>query len=195
MIDINIREVRSNYLLKVATETIKKFKREHKNECLYAFTLISPPEGSSVCCAFATEEGLTNIATNYINNHPRIARNNILEDQRLSLRWLNPDEGWHYYFFDSEFSEFWLRPFTTGELNLFDESTESICVSVLQRLDETNIFGSETERNRIVLGFTYGSDPDDFMNFAKEVNPPQVYSRLCDEIRESRKVNGVASPI
>ncbi len=195
MVDINIVEARSNYLLKVVIEAIKKFRAEHENECLYSFTLISPPEGSSVCCSFATEEGLTNIATDYINNHPRIARNNTLEDQRVSLRWLNPDEGWYYYFFDDNFSEFWLKPFTTGELKLFDESTDSICIDVLRRLDEVNTFGSETQRSRIVLGFTYGSDPDDFINFAKEVNPPQVYSRLCDEIRESCKVNGVVSPI
>jgi hypothetical protein len=185
---------RTDKLLKATIETIKKFKVEHQGEELYSFTFVAPAEGTSVCCAFATEEGLTDIATDYVNNSAS-ARGNTIDRQRMSLRWLNPDEGWHYYFFDDSFCEFWLYPFTNKELLLFDGSTETICLEVLKQLNMMNVFGSGTERDSIVIGLTYGSDPDDFLKFAGNVNSLVAYGKMCDEIREACKINGVDSPI
>jgi hypothetical protein len=58
-----------------------------------------------------------------------------------------------------------------------------------------NVFGSGTERDSIVIGLTYGSDPDDFLKFAGNVNSLVAYGKMCDEIREACKINGVDSPI
>jgi Domain of unknown function (DUF4303) len=186
---------RSEQLLQATVAIIKQFKAEHPKEKQYSFSFVAPPEGTSVCCTFATEEGLTNIATEYVNNVPGISKDNSIETQRISLRWLNPDEGWYYYYFGDIFDGLWLQPFITGGLEEFDESTEDICVDTLKELDKMGLFGKGDDRNLIVIGFTYGYDPDDFLNFAKEVNPPIIYDRLCVEIRESCKINGVESPV
>jgi Domain of unknown function (DUF4303) len=186
---------RTEQLSQVVIATIDKFKTEHFNEKLYAFAFVASPEGDSVHCAFATEEGLTNIAAEYTSRYPSISKDDSLETQRVSLRWLNPDDGWYYYSFGDIFDDFWSKPFAMNDLELFDESTENICVNTLKRLDEMGLFGKDGDRNSIIVGFTYGSDPDDFLHFAKEVNPPTAYNRLCEEIRESCKNNGVESPI
>jgi Domain of unknown function (DUF4303) len=178
-----------------AISVVEKFKAEHSEEKLYSFTFVAPSEGHSIYCAFATEEMLTELAKGYIKNSANTFKDNLIERQRVALRWLNPDEGWYYYFFDNELNDFWLEPFTTGKLELFDRSTENICLEVLQILDQMNVFGTGSKRDSITIGFTYGCDPDDFLEFAKQVNSPVVYHRLCDEIREACAINGVKSPV
>jgi hypothetical protein len=186
---------RSDKLLQETIATIEKFKIEQQCKKLYSFTFVAAPEGTSVSCAFATEEGLTDIATYYVNQRRSGSKVNTIDMERLALRWLNPDEGWHYYFFDDVFNAFWLEPFTNKDLELFDGSTESICMDVLKQLNMMHIFGRGAKRDSIIIGLTYGCDPDDFLKFAQHVNPPIAYGKMCDEIRAGCKISGVESPV
>ena len=71
------------------------------------------------------------------------------------------------------------------------ESDEAItllfetAVDVLKALDRENVFGSEFERSRLVLGVWMGDQSDeDRIAFAQRLNPKHIANRFAKELEE-----------
>ena len=68
----------------------------------------------------------------------------------------------------------------------YDGTLEGLCIEVLKELDSVGTFGTGSERERVVLGICYiGGDNSEkeFLNWAKQVNPPKVFKRLRQELK------------
>jgi hypothetical protein len=68
---------------------------------------------------------------------------------------------------------------------MYDGTLNGICIEVLKRMDAEGAFGTGPERERVVLGICYiGGDnsQEEFLGWAKQVNPSSVYKRLRKEL-------------
>ncbi len=153
---------------------------------MYGFALVAPPEGFSICCAIATEETLNNVAKEYKSKGYIAKQGDTFTLLKQVLRW-NPADGWHWYLFqEDEGILLELRQaFDSGEIKMFDGTTESICIQALKQLDQAYAFGFGEERENIAISFTYGEDPEDFMDFSEQLNSQRVVQRLKKEVADS----------
>jgi hypothetical protein len=113
------------------------------------------------------------------------------EQLRLWLRWANPDDGWAY----GEFAErFEVRRalqqlLESGEIG---EGCEELFIEILSslqdRLSRGEPTGSISERP-IVVGFTYGTDPRDFLLTAIRANPYPLVRRLWAEAWQAEEIS------
>jgi hypothetical protein len=165
-------------LCQTTRETMRQFRREHPGEDLYAFALVPSPHHDGIICAFATEQGLDRVAGRYLASGSGSREGDPLPLLRQWLRWANPDDGWYFYGNgDDPFAR--LVPEYQGKGRPW---TPPLCIEALQRLDAEGTFGAGADRERVVIGVTYGEDPEDFARFAKDSNPAAVWARMRQEM-------------
>jgi hypothetical protein len=168
---------------------VRAFRRERPGEHPYAFALVGGQSGNYVGFAIATEEGLRETAKKYAESGYRCERwewETVDDVERLSvwLRWANPDDGWRYGDFDdSEELRRSLRLlFDTGELSDEAGKFEAFCTDkVLVPLSRDPGWAHDPLSQSLIVGFTYGGDPRDFLRSATRANP---YPRVIELWRQ-----------
>lgn len=152
----------------------------------YAFALIGGQCGNHLGYAIATVEGLKRLAADYESQGYRYLggkRERFDNREQLSiwLRWANPDDGWLYGSFpkDSQVQTSLAKIVKAGELGEDAEKMEEVCTDVLASLQIERKW--KPWSGRIVVGFTYGEDPRDFLRTATRATPYPLVRKLWAE--------------
>jgi len=162
---------------------VEAFRRDRPGERPYAFALIGGQSRNFVSFAIATEEGLRETAAEYVARGYRYdahewERADHAERLTVWLRWANPDDGWRYGDFadSAALCDSVRRLFEGGELTDDDGVFEAFCTDeVLSPLARDPRWTSDRPDRPMIVGFTYGGDPDDFLRSATRANPyPRV---------------------
>jgi hypothetical protein len=174
-------------LIACAHDFLNRLAERQPNERLYAFLFEISCEGFSAHGAAATEEGLTRCVQKLIEGGRGDDFGNDLEKGRARYRWWGPEDGGWYQQPDEAFQpvqELLQRAEDEGLYETYSDNLNRLCIEALQAMDAVGRFGSGPARGRVVLGVCYiGADnsPEEFLGWAKEVNPPAVYRRLRRE--------------
>jgi hypothetical protein len=151
--------------------------------------------------ALATEEGLRRVAAEYDRLGYRYQGEDWEEfDNReklaLWLRWANPDDGWHFGDFPKRFR---VQPqleelVRSGGLGDNGKDFEEFCTEVLASLQGLPAWREQTAGGPVVVGFTYGEDPRDFLRTATRANPYPLVRRMWEEQRQADELNQRIKP-
>ena len=175
---------------------VRAFRRGRPDERPYAFALVGGQAGDSIGFAIATEEGLRAAAKKYADLGYRYEGEDwedVDHAEKLAvwLRWSNPDDGWRYRDFEN------LEALGRSLRLLFDrgESTdegggfEAFCTDeVLSPLSRDPDWAGDPLGRPLVVGFTYGEDPRDFLRSATRANPYPVVMELWREHLQAQEV-------
>jgi hypothetical protein len=176
-----------------------EFCCRHPSEDPYAFALVGDPTGDYLGYAVATEQGLLRVASDYERRGYRYQgydgeQFDNREKLMVWLRWANPDDGWTYGEFPERFDvqRAILQLFESGEIGGGGEEFEELCTEILSSLQDLLSRGhpsaSNSERS-IVIGFTYGTDPRDFLLTATRANPYPLVRRLWAEAWKAEEIS------
>ena len=168
---------------------LREFCEQHSAETLYGYALLGQTSGDYLGCAFATEEGLRQVAARYAKLGYRYV---LFKSERLAsteelatwLRWANPDDGWYFDELpEHDRVQTELHALVeAGELGDGGADLEEFCTDVLASLQNVPAWQEEMARAQVVVGFTYGQDPRDFLRTATRANPYSVVKRLWSEM-------------
>jgi hypothetical protein len=173
---------------------MRRFRAAHPEETPYAYALLggqSPSLGSVV----ATEEGLQRVAAKYVKLGWRYG--NVVEPTPLTaellaawLRWANPDDGWYFWGLpDHEQVQAALAALIgAGGLGRGGAELEEFSTGVLASLQDMPEWREEMARGTVIVGFTHGEDPRDFLRTATRANPYPVVRRLWAETWKAEEV-------
>lgn len=168
--------------LRTAAETfLRAVSKEHPGETLYGFLFEISCEGFSAHGAAATEEGLRRYAEEYAAEDGGDA-----DQLQAEFRWGSTEDAW-YQQPDAAFdavNRLLARAEREGLNEMCGGVLEGLCIDVLKELDAAGTFGTGAARERVILGVCYiGGDnsPEEFLGWAKQVNPPRVFKRLRAE--------------
>ena len=171
---------------------LHRVAEENPGETPYAFLFEIACEGFSAHGAIATEEALTRYSKAQLPKVKPIEALDPLPVVQSCFRWAGPEDGWHQQpdtAFDAV-NELLRRANTENLYEMYDGSLNEMCLHVLRQMDQAGQFGQGERRERVVLGICYiGGDNSDeeFLGWAKRVNPPSVMKRLQREMKQSRK--------
>jgi hypothetical protein len=167
---------------------LRAFRQQHTDETPYAFALLGGTGRDHLGCAVATEEGLLRVAAKY---HKRGYRHVLLRSERPAtceeladwLRWANPDDGCHIGGLPEHerVQDELCALVEAGGLGEDGVAFEEFCTDVLASLQDMPAWQREMTKGRVVVGFTYGSNPRDFLRTATRANPFRVVSQLWRE--------------
>jgi hypothetical protein len=155
--------------------------KKHPGETLYGFLFEVSEVGYAANGAAATEEGLLRYATKYAEEE-----GGDVSERAAEFRWGSTEDGWY---------QEPTKPFDgvndllerAEEQELYAEYSgvlEQLCLDALRELDAAGMFGSGPERERVAIGVCHtGGDNTEqqFLGWAKQVNPPIVFKRLKAE--------------
>jgi hypothetical protein len=190
---VSLEEIRLG-LRTSAEEFLGTVARNQPGESLYSFLFEVSCEGFSAHGAAATEEALTRFAELEIANGPRVRSKNPLEAIKSAYRWGSIEDAW-YQKPDSAFKSVnkLLRQAEKQKLyKLYDGTLTELCLQVLREMDDDAFFGRGEARQTVVLGLCYtGGDNSDeeFLDWARHVNPVKVVDRLQEEITRCRSAS------
>jgi hypothetical protein len=167
----------------------REFRERHADETPYALALVGSAGSGWLGYAVATEERLQRIAADYEGRGYRYQGwdwEDFDNRERLAawLRWSNPDDGWRL----NEFSErFEVASglndlLKTGALGEDGEDLEEFCTDALASICHA------PEWRGVVVGFTYGEDPRDYLRTATRVNRYRTVLRLWREFRRAEEL-------
>jgi hypothetical protein len=165
-----------------AVDFLNRVGDVHPGETPYAFLFEISPSGFSAHGTVGTEEALTRFAERGIGK----GYGDSVDSLRADFRWGSPEDAW-YQQPDDAFDAVNALLGQAEEASLYqryDGTLETLCLEVLKAMDTDGIFGTGAEREKIVLGLCYiGGDnsAQEFLGWAKQVNPPKVYKRLRKE--------------
>jgi hypothetical protein len=172
-----------------------QFNEQHVDATPYAFALIGGPCAEYLGYAVPTEEGLQRLAAQYDSRGYRYQGSeweqfDNFEKLATWLRWANPDDGWHY----GDFPEHCqilpkLRELAdSGAFSAGDYLFEEYCTDcILEPFGEKAGLRNQLACGRLVLGFTWGEDPRDFLRTATRVNPYPIVTQLWWEIFQAEE--------
>ncbi len=175
-----------------AEDFLRRFAKADPDERLYAFLFEISCEGFSARGAVATEEALARYSKVQLAKVKPIKASDPLAVVQSCFRWAGPEDGW-YQQPDEAFNaanDLLSRAESQNLYEMYDGSLNEMCLQVLREMDKAGQFGKGEERDRVVLGICYiGGDNSDeeFLGWAKQVNPPSVMKRLRQELKQSRK--------
>lgn len=166
-----------------------RFREKHRDETLYGYAIIGGQPGAPyLASAVATEEGLQRVAAKYQKRGYRYKgfvedRPATVEELAAWLRWANPDDGWYYCGLPDHgrVQDALVALIDAGGLGDHGEEFEEFCTDVLASLHNVPEWREEMDRGLVIVGFTYGSDPRDFLRTATRANPYPVVRRLWQE--------------
>jgi len=175
-----------------AEDFLRRVAKKNPGETLYAFLFEISCEGFSAHGAVATEEALARHAKAQLAEVKPIKASDPLAVVKSGFRWAGPEDGWYQQpdaAFDAA-NDLLSRAEAQNLYEMDDGSLNEMCLQVLREMDKAGQFGKGDERDRVVLGICYiGGDNSDeeFLEWAKQVNPPSVMKRLRQELKQSRK--------
>jgi hypothetical protein len=168
---------------------LRRFREAHPDETPYGYGLLGGQPGEPyLASVVATEEGLQRVAAKYQKLGYRYRlfteeRPATVAELAAWLRWANPDDGWHYWGLpDHKRVQAALAALTdAGGLGPDGEEFEEFCTDVLGSLPTVPEWREQMAGGQVIVGFTYGSDPRDFLRTATRANPYPVVRRLWRE--------------
>jgi hypothetical protein len=179
---VTLDEIRAG-LRTAADKFLRVVEKEHPGETLYGFLFEISCEGFSAHGAAATEEGLTRYAEKWVAEE-----GGKLDELKAEFRWGSPEDAW-YQQPDAVFDKVnkLLSQAEQQELyEMYDGTLNGLCIGVLKEMDAAGVFGTGLNRERVAVGLCYiGGDnsEEEFLGWAKQVNPSKVYKRLRQELR------------
>jgi hypothetical protein len=162
-----------------------EFVSNHKDDTAYAFALIGGQCANYLGFAIATEQGLLAVAAKYESAGYRYRAEDWQQVDNIEklaawLRWANPDDGWFY----SDFPEHFLVQAKLDQLSahglLGDDDLEELCTEILASLQNSSAW-REATNGSVIVGFTYGEDPRDFLRTATRCNPYPLVMQIWTE--------------
>jgi hypothetical protein len=160
--------------------------RQRSADRPYALALVSGQCVEYLGYAIATEAGLRKVAAHYVARGYRYLgweheRYDNQEKLATWLRWANPDDGWEYGDFPEVLGvkETLKRLVDSGTLTGDDADFEGFCTDMLASLLQVSKW--QPWANQVFVGFTYGSDPRDFLRTATRANPYPLVLKLWAE--------------
>jgi hypothetical protein len=177
--------------------SLRAFREQHPTETPYAYALLGGQVANYLGMVIATEEGLQRVAAKYAKLGYRYNlfdegifdedRPATIEELTVWLRWANPDDGWHLGELpNSKRVQKALDLFgKAGRFGQDGEDFEEFCTNVLASLQDMPAWRAEMARAQVVVGFTYGSDPRDFLRTATRANPYPVVRCLWRQTWEA----------
>lgn len=173
-------------LLEAIQDSWVDFLEKNPEETPYGYALIGDGCGSSLMFAIATEEGLKRVASEYHEKGYRYQgwvsdESDNREKLAAWLRWANPDDGWYHGDFAERFAiqSSLAELVTNGALGEEAGDLEEFCVDVPALLRRSPI--GQRWPDHVVVGFTYGEDPRDFLRTATRANPYTLVRQLWSE--------------
>jgi hypothetical protein len=167
---------------------LRAFREQHAAETPYAYALLGGTGADYLGTAIATEEGLRRVAAKYAKLGYRYV---LLTSERPAtgaelaawLRWANPDDGWYMGGLPEHkrVQEELCALVEAGDLGEDGGDFEEFCTDVLASLQDMPAWQEELARGEVIVGFTYGSDPRDFLRTATRANPYPIMRRLWAE--------------
>ena len=168
-----------------------EFRQQHPSETPYSFALVGGSNEGYLGYAMATEQGLLRQAEQYDLDGYRYQAHDWEQFENRSklatwLRWANPDDGWMYGDFADRFEvQVALRQLLeSGEFPEDGEGFEEFCTEILHSLNELPAWRERSGwmgGEPIIVGFTDGEDPRDFLRTATRANPYPLVLRLWKE--------------
>jgi hypothetical protein len=167
---------------------------KHGADRPYAFALVGGQCADYLGYAVATEAGLQRVAAKY---HRRGYRYEAWEWEQFDnreklatwLRWANPDDGWLYGDFPDrlDVQAALAQLVEKRSLGPGAEDFEEFCTEVL-----ANLLRGPTEKawgDGVVVGFTYGEDPRDFLRTATRANPYRLVKKVWAEYWQGEELS------
>lgn len=184
-------------------------KAQYADETFYAFGVYGSAGWGYLVPFCCTEEGLTRVATSYLEAHGTDwYPGRSLDEMRLDLRFSLADTG-HSSVFDhapysTDFEEInnqlWHRSDAIDRLSdqfsehdadsifvVEDRRFKQVCYRVFRQLDDEGLFGRGVAREQVTVIATNGNsdlDPSTFGDAIRDLNPPSVYEAY-DAFRHS----------
>ena len=164
----------------------ESFFEKYPHQTPYAFVLAGREHPVELTAHVLTEEGLTKVATRYVND----GYYDDLDEARDSLRYSVDDSPW---FYEREGR----LPAVDALWNPHADDTDDVtgyrllapaAMEALKRLDAKELFGTGRTRQRLLLAVITAETEEDWTGTsAKKLNPPAVYERF----ERQTKVEGV----
>jgi hypothetical protein len=194
-------------LLNASRVGFQSLKDRHRNETFYCFAYYSHGSYSFLYSAASTEEGLTRVAQNYIDEYPQWYSKATLDEMRVDLRHniadspLMADMPLISPLFEEicelayarhiRLHEIWSQ---VADAHGYDEAFDLIephqqqfletSISALRRLDKEGMFGVGGVREHVVLNFLTGDQSEyEMLTNAAAVNPPHIVERYKTELQ------------
>ncbi len=193
------RSLFADALRQAILAAIDEFRQQYPSETPYGFALVGDPGGAYLGYAIPTEEGLRRVAEEYERlgfryKAFRRQKVNNCEKLRIWVRWANPDDGWIYGDFPERFGiQAALHQLVeSGELGENADGFEEFCTEILASLQDLPGWGERsvpTSGPPIVVGFTWGEDPRDFLRTATRANPYHLVRRLWFETWQADEID------
>ena len=174
---------------------VKQYCDENPTETPYGLAIIPGQLCNYLMFAIATEERLLETAGSYeasgYKYNGTIEGKTNLEILTAWLRWANPDDGW-------KFGEFPAESGIADNLNAVVEEEEfaddldefvAYCNEVLATLWDDPDWKSLQNKGEIVVGVTWGEDPNDYVWSAEECNPKHLVDKLQEEFNQCEKLS------
>jgi hypothetical protein len=180
---LSLGDIRSA-LHQAAEKFLHAVAKDHPGETLYGFLFEVSCEGFSAHGAAATEEGLSRFAEEWAAE-----RGGKVEHLKSEFRWGSTEDAW-YQQPDAAFAavnRLLARAEREELYEMYAGVLEGLCIDVLKEMDAAGTFGTGATRERVTLGVCYiGGDnsEEEFLGWAKRVNPPKVFKRLRAEYRQ-----------
>ncbi len=191
-------------LLLASRKGFHLLKDRHTGETFYCFAFYSHGSHSFLYPAASTEEGLSHVAQSYIDTYPDRYGRFTLAEMRTRLRHSIADsplndpplilpvfqeicdlaearstglfEVWsqlsNEYGEDRAFE--WVEP--------HDKKFLETCFAVLRQLEKEGMFGTQQDRERVILNFLTGDQSSqELLTYAAVLNPPHIVERYRTE--------------
>jgi hypothetical protein len=165
----------STILREAIVAAVAAFRANHPSEAPYAFALIGGQSANYLGYAVATDAGLLRTVAHYENLGYRYQaweweRFDNREQLAIWLRWANPDDGWYYEDFPERLDKAREQLLEAAPF-VDDIAYEEFCTDVLATLQDLPAWQHQANDCNLVVGFTWGEDPRDFLRTATRCNP------------------------
>ncbi len=204
-------------LLDATRDMLIDLKEEYEDQQLYAFYLFHDPLWGFSLPQVTIEGGIQPLPKFDLNRHIKHLVNVALRTaptssifKRLSLEklegqilntkrdstqplTLGTPIGREYF----EAVNMWLLraqfhrvTFTHKQMEQYHRTMTAICIDVLQALDKRGLFGEGDKRQQTVVNLIMMKDPNrEWLQHAKDLNPPDVYNKWIEEFEEKNIPN------
>jgi hypothetical protein len=178
---------------------LDQLRRDHPNDRVYAILFEVDISGTYAIRIAGSEESLTRLAEKYIAKGHRVRSGDLLESLRALLRWDAPGDdknGWYWgdQQDDAEVTRLLDQALQAGLIEEYgeDQPLRTLCLDALRELDQEGAFGTDSERERALLGVCccevgFGEEED--VEELATLNPARTISRLPRDLQAAAAVD------
>lgn len=179
-------------LLDATRDLLIQIQHDYHNRQIYAFCLFHDPLWGFIVPSLSVQGGLNPLLP--ILPHLKRLVNRTLKTQ---LKIQNPRAMTIRHSIGREYFErvnmwliraqFYRVSFTYKQIEQYHRTMTAICIDVLQALDKRGLFGESEIRDQTIVNLVMLKDPQrEYVQHAKDLNPPHVYQRWIEEMDNKR---------